>query len=184
MKVAISRVASKIGGLDIVFANEDTGGLTPLGCADLNVFETIIRTNLTSVFFALQAALPHLRDGGSVVLNSSAHAVVGAPGYSAYAASKAGVRAMTRVLTSELSHRNIRVNVLTPAAATTPIWDRRAPGVASCEALERRIADADEAARSVLFLASDESSLIKAAEIVIGGRPTEYGQSASTADPA
>src|SRR5208283_1129195 len=106
---AVSRVAEALGGLDIVFANAGIGASTPLGATDPAVFETVIRTNLTGVFFTLQAALPHLRDGGSLILSGSVHAVLGAPGYSAYAASKAGVRAMTRVLASELSPRNWRV---------------------------------------------------------------------------
>jgi NAD(P)-dependent dehydrogenase (short-subunit alcohol dehydrogenase family) len=184
---AVSRAARALGGLDIVFANAGVAGSTPLGGTDPAVFEAVIRTNLTGVFFTLQAALPHLRDGGSVILNGSVHAVMGVPGYSAYAASKAGVRAMTRVLASELSPRNIRVNIVTPGATSTPIWDRVAPSAQARAALEARIADGiplgkigrpEEVARIVLFLASDDASNIHAAEIVVDGGATGAPQGA------
>jgi NAD(P)-dependent dehydrogenase (short-subunit alcohol dehydrogenase family) len=60
------------------------------------MFESVIKTNLTSVFFTVQAALPHLNDNASVILNGSVISVLGNPGYSAYAATKAGVRSMAR----------------------------------------------------------------------------------------
>lgn len=181
LSAAVSRAAHTLGGLDIVFANAGISGSTPLGGTDPAVFEAVIHTNLTGVFFTLQAALPHLRDGGSLILIGSVHAVLGAPGYAAYAASKAGVRAMTRVLASELSPRNIRVNIVTPGAASTPIWDRVAPNATARAALELRLADGiplgrigrpEEVARTVLFLASDDASNIQAAEIVVDGGTT------------
>jgi NAD(P)-dependent dehydrogenase (short-subunit alcohol dehydrogenase family) len=138
----------------------------------------VLRTNVTGAFFTLQAALPHLRDGGSLVLNGSVHAVLGMPGYSAYAASKAAVRAMTRVLASELAPRGIRVNVVVPGATRTPIWERIAPADDARAALEARIAndiplghlgEADDVARAVLFLASDDSRNVTAAELVVDG---------------
>ena len=100
-------------------------GGTPLGGATLETFENVIRTNITAVFFTVQAAVPHLNDGASIILNGSVISVLGNPGYSAYAASKAGVRAMARVMASELSPRGIRVNVVSPGAIRTPIWGAR-----------------------------------------------------------
>jgi NAD(P)-dependent dehydrogenase (short-subunit alcohol dehydrogenase family) len=178
LSAAVARAARALGGLDIVFANAGISATTKLGETDPAVFEGVIRTNLTGVFFTAQAALPHLRDKGAIILNGSVHAVLGAPGYAAYAASKAGVRAMTRVLASELSPRGIRVNIVTPGAASTPIWDRVAPDAAARATLEARIAanvplgrigEAEEVARAVLFLASDDASNLQAAEIVVDG---------------
>ncbi len=82
---------------------------------------------MTGVFRTIQVAAPHLREGSSVILNGSVHAVLGAPGYSAYAASKAAVRAITRVLAAELAPRGIRVNQVTPGGTSTPIWGRCGP---------------------------------------------------------
>jgi NAD(P)-dependent dehydrogenase (short-subunit alcohol dehydrogenase family) len=121
-KLRSSRRSPKFGKLDIVFANAGIAGGTPLGSATLETFEKVISTNITAVFFTVQAAVPHLNDGASIILNGSVISVLGNPGYSAYAASKAGVRAMARVMASELSPRNIRVNVVSPGAIRTPIW--------------------------------------------------------------
>ena len=96
--MAIAKAAEHFGKLDILFANAGIPGHTPVGSASLDVFEQVIRTNLTAVFFTVQAALPHLNDGASIILNGSVISVLGNPGYAAYAASKAGVRAIARVL--------------------------------------------------------------------------------------
>jgi NAD(P)-dependent dehydrogenase (short-subunit alcohol dehydrogenase family) len=94
-------------------------------------FDEIIRTNLTAVFFTVQAAATHLNEGASIILNGSVHAVMGVPGYSAYAATKAGVRPMSRNLASEFAPRGIRVNQVTPGATRTPIWLPFAPTVSA-----------------------------------------------------
>ena len=178
---AFATAAERFGKLDIVFANAGIGGRTPLGSTTLTAFEDILRSNVTAVFFTVQAALPYLNDGASIILNGSVHAVLGAPGYAAYAASKAGVRALTRVLASELSPRRIRVNMVTPGATRTPIWKGSAPDAAALTALESRVArgiplarwgEADEVAKSVLFLASDDAANVQAAEIVVDGGTT------------
>src|SRR5262249_56736275 len=106
-------------------------GLTPVGKAAVESFEDIVRTNFTGAFFTVQAALPHLADRASIVLNGSVHATLGLPGYTAYAGSKAAVRAMVRHLASELPPRGIRVNQVTPGAARTPIWGPNAAAVAA-----------------------------------------------------
>jgi NAD(P)-dependent dehydrogenase (short-subunit alcohol dehydrogenase family) len=85
----IATVVEKVGNLDIVFANAGIAGSTPVGKTTLAAFEEVLKTTLTGVFFIVQAAAPYLNNGASVVLNGSVHSVLGAPGYSAYAASKA-----------------------------------------------------------------------------------------------
>ena len=181
LEAAAAKIAGAFGGIDIVFANAGISGSTPLGQTTLDAFETIIRTNVTSVFFTVQAALPHLKSGASIVLNGSVHAVLGMPGSSAYAASKAAVRAMTRNLAAELSPKGIRVNIVVPGAARTPIWANRAPTPEAMDALAAgisraiplgRIGEADEVAKAVLFLASDDASNVQATEIVVDGGMT------------
>src|SRR3954465_2666498 len=173
-EAAIKQAVAKFGKLDIVFANAGIAGGTPLGSATLETFEKVISTNITAVFFTVQAAVPHLNDGASIILNGSVISVLGNPGYSAYAASKAGVRAMARVMASELSPRGIRVNVVSPGAARTPIWNGAAPTADAFAVLERRIsrgtplgriAEADHIAKTVLFLASDDAAHVQSAEI-------------------
>ncbi len=92
IEAAFAAAAARFDKLDVVFANAGVGGASPLGQTSLAAFEHIVRANLTAPFFTVQAALPHLRDRASVILNGSVHAVMGVPGWSAYAAAKGGVR--------------------------------------------------------------------------------------------
>jgi NAD(P)-dependent dehydrogenase (short-subunit alcohol dehydrogenase family) len=180
-EIAIRQVVEKFGKLDIVFANAGIPGQTALGSASLATFEQVIRTNLTAVFFTVQAALPYLNDGASIVLNGSVISVLGSPGYSAYAASKAGVRAMARVMVSELSPRGIRVNVVAPGAIRTPIWGPATATPEAEKAFEARIGlttplrglgEPEHVANTVLFFASDEAAHITGQELFIDGGAT------------
>ena len=98
LEAAVKQGAEKFGKYDVLFANAGIPGQTPVGGTTLAAFENVIRTNLTGVFFTVQAVAPYLNDGASIILNGSVISVLGNPGYSAYAASKAGVRAMARVI--------------------------------------------------------------------------------------
>jgi NAD(P)-dependent dehydrogenase (short-subunit alcohol dehydrogenase family) len=181
-KDVLKQVGEKFGKLDIVFANAGIAGSTPVGSTAEELFEEVIRVNLTSVFFTVQDALPLLNDGGSVILNGSVIGTLGQPGYSAYSASKAGVRALARTLAADLSPRNIRVNVVAPGATKTPIWGRggrRSPEETG--ELAKKIAaqiplgrwgEADEIAKAVLFLASDDSSYVQGIELFVDGGST------------
>jgi NAD(P)-dependent dehydrogenase (short-subunit alcohol dehydrogenase family) len=178
---AVAKAVEKFGKLDIVFANAGISASTPVGGTALATFESVLKTNITAVFFTVQAAAPHLRDGASIILNGSVISVLGNPGYAAYAASKAGVRAMARVMASELSPRGIRVNVVSPGGTTTPIWNRTAPTPEAIAALEARISKTiplgrfgkpEEVAKAVLFLASDDASNVQGAEIFVDGGAT------------
>ena len=180
-KAAVAQAVKAFGKLDVVFANAGIPGNTPIGGTTLAAFESVLRTNITAVFFTVQAVAPYLNDGASIILNGSVISVLGNPGYAAYAASKAGVRAMARVMASELSPRRIRVNVVSPGAARTPIWNGAAPTAEAFAALDKRISrsipmgrlgEPEEIARTVLFLASDDASNIQAAEIFVDGGST------------
>jgi NAD(P)-dependent dehydrogenase (short-subunit alcohol dehydrogenase family) len=180
-EAAIAQAVAKFGRLDVVFANAGIAGGTPLGATTLETFEKVIRTNITAVFFTVQAAVPHLNDGASIILNGSVISVLGNPGYSAYAASKAGVRAMARVMASELSPRNIRVNVVSPGAIRTPIWGAAVATPEAEKAFEKRIAaitplgrigEPDHISKTVLFLASDDAAHVQGQELFVDGGAT------------
>ncbi|HXU69260.1 MAG TPA: glucose 1-dehydrogenase [Polyangia bacterium] len=187
-EVVVGKVVERFGGLDVLFANAGIAAPTPLGEATVESFEEVLRVNVTGVFFTVQAAARHLREGGSVILNGSVHSVMGQPGRAAYAASKAAARSLARTLASELAPRRIRANIVVPGATRTPIWDRSAPSVEAMKALEARwsrmiplgrMVEAEEIAQAVLFLASDDAAMITGAEIVVDGGATEapYGAS-------
>jgi NAD(P)-dependent dehydrogenase (short-subunit alcohol dehydrogenase family) len=181
MEKVIAATVEKFGNLDVVFANAGIASSTPVGTTTVEAFEEIMRVNVTSIFFLVQAASPYLNEGASVIFNGSIMSVSGRPGFSAYAASKASLRAMARVMASELSSRKIRVNVVTTGSTATPIWSSVAPTPEAFDVLYKRVAsgiplarmsEAKEIANVALFLASDESSFIQAAEIVADGGAT------------
>src|ERR1700749_1842154 len=180
-EAAIKKGVEKVGKLDIVFANAGIPGGTPVGGTKLEAFEQVLRTNITAVFFTVQAAVAHMNDGGSIILNGSVISVLGNPGYAAYAASKAGVRAMARVMASELSPRGIRVNVVAPGAIRTPIWGAAIATPEAEKAFEKRIGmttplgrigEPDHISKTVLFLASDDSAHVQGQEIFVDGGAT------------
>ncbi|HMC48375.1 MAG TPA: SDR family oxidoreductase [Caballeronia sp.] len=174
----IKQVSDAYGSLDIVFANAGISGPTPLGGTTAAAFEAILRTNLTAVFLTVQAALPLMSAGGSIVLNGSVMRELGRAGTAAYAASKAGITGMAKVFAGELVQRGIRVNTVIPGGTRTPIWTRGARAGATIDGTEQalspaipmgRFAAAEEVAEAVAFLASDGASGITAAEIVVDG---------------
>jgi NAD(P)-dependent dehydrogenase (short-subunit alcohol dehydrogenase family) len=175
---AVRAAGERFGHLDIIVANAGVAGTTPLGSTSSEQFGRILATNVTGVFLTVQAAAPYLRPGASVVLIGSVHAELGMPEYAAYAASKGAVRAMGRVLASELSQAGVRVNVVVPGATRTPLWSRMTQNPDALTALEPRmvravptgrISETEEIANTILFLASDEATNIQAAEIVVDG---------------
>ncbi|RED59297.1 glucose 1-dehydrogenase [Cohnella lupini] len=179
MDAAVAAAIDKFGKLDVIFANAGIAGSTPLGKTTMEAFDEIMKTNVTGAFFTVQAALPQLKSGASVILNGSVLASLGLSGNAAYAASKGAVRSMVRALASELSPRGIRVNMVVPGATVTPIW-----GETTGDALTKleaslapsiplnRMGNPDEIANAVLFLASDESSFVHGTEIVVDGGAT------------
>lgn len=178
------QLAKDFGKLDIVFANAGISGKTPTGDADEAVFENIIHINLTGAFLTANSAAPLLNDGGTIIFNASVHNYLGQAGMAAYAASKGGLRAMARSIAADLAPRGIRVNVVSPGATKTPIWGRGHRANASPEERGQlaaflsslvpleRWGEAQEIAKSVLFLASDDSSYVNAIELLVDGGMT------------
>jgi NAD(P)-dependent dehydrogenase (short-subunit alcohol dehydrogenase family) len=176
--VVVKKISEAFGTLDVVFANAGISGATPLGSTTLEAFESIVRTNLTSVFFTVQGVLPLLKEGSTVILNGSVMRELGSPGSSAYSASKGAITSMAKVFASELAPKGIRVNTVIPGATRTPIWSRGSRAGSSIDATEKamapripmgRFSDPEELAQAVMFLASNASSGMTAAEIVVDG---------------
>jgi len=177
IEAAAAAAAKEFGKLDILVANAGIGGVTPLGNTTRADFDRIIETNLTGVFFTVQAALPYLADGASVILIGSVHARLGMPQWGAYAATKGALQALGKVMAAELAPRRIRVNLVSPGATRTPIWGPPENLVV----LEKRIAaatplvrlsEAEEVAKAALYFASDDSSNVTATELMVDGGAT------------
>src|SRR3981189_3519490 len=128
--VLFATIKEKFGLLDIVFANAGIGNMGSIEETSEATFDEVLRTNVTGAFLTIQAALPLLRTGASIILNGSIAPIVGFPnGAGFYAASKGGLHAMSRSMAGELAPRGIRINVVAPGFIQTPIWER-VPGPA------------------------------------------------------
>ena len=123
-------------------------------------------------------ALPLFTDGGSIILNASIVASKALEARSVYSASKAAVRSFARGWTTELTHRKIRVNVISPGPIETPIRDKVGGTREQIEQFKAKVLAAtpmgrmgtpDEVARAVVFLASDDSSYITGTELFVDG---------------
>ncbi|KXU82787.1 short-chain dehydrogenase [Paraburkholderia monticola] len=187
LDLAFAQVGRHFQHIDILFANAGIVCSTPLEDTSGDLFARVLTINVAGSFYTVQAALPYLRAGASIILIGSIVATMGVAGFSAYAASKAGISGMARALASELAPRGIRVNTLVPGPTRTPIWNSIAHTEAEFQALEKnllrtipigRLNEADEIAQAALFLASDRSSSMQASEIVIDGGASRAPQGA------
>jgi NAD(P)-dependent dehydrogenase (short-subunit alcohol dehydrogenase family) len=160
------------GHLDVVVANAGRGAFSPITEITEELVDEVFALNLKAVLFTVQKALPLMRDGGSIIITSSIASVKGFPGRTAYAASKAGLRAFARVWTTELKGRKIRTNLLTPGPVKTP-QTARLPREAIDQVVSSvplgRIAEVEEIANAALFLASDESAFVTGSELFADG---------------
>src|SRR5207302_1006373 len=111
-RTGLARIAGQLGGIDVLHVNAGVGGFAAVHEVTEEFWDSVHGVNLRGAFFAVQAALPHLRDGGSIVITGSIGAVLALPGNVVYAAAKAGLRQVARILAAELLPRRIRVNVV------------------------------------------------------------------------
>jgi NAD(P)-dependent dehydrogenase (short-subunit alcohol dehydrogenase family) len=138
----------------------------------LATWRDVINTNLTAAFLGAKYQVPAMRAGGSLIFTSSfvGH-TVGMPGMGAYAASKAGMIGLVLTLAAELGPAGIRVNAILPGGTLTglaPATEEARAFVRSIHAL-KRMAEPDEIARSVLYLASDASSFTTGTAMLVDG---------------
>src|SRR5437764_11772460 len=125
-RAALARNADGVGGSDVLHVNAGVGGFATVPEVTEEFWDSVHGVNLRGAFFAVQAALPHLRDGGSIVITGSIGALLALPANAVYAAAKAGLRAVARILAAELLPRRIRVNVVSAGPPETEVFQRAA----------------------------------------------------------
>jgi NAD(P)-dependent dehydrogenase (short-subunit alcohol dehydrogenase family) len=177
-KTLVDVAVERFGGVDIAFNNAGTLGVVgPIAELSLEAWRATLDTNLTAAFLGAKHQLPALveRGGGSMIFTSTFVGYsAGFPGLAAYAASKAGLIGLTRVLAAEFGSAGVRVNAILPGGTDTPMGqtvantDEARSFVAGLHAL-KRMALPEEIARSVLYLASDQSSFVTGAAMLVDG---------------
>ena len=173
--------AEKFGKIDVVVANAGGavtgatfGSVADIGEAD---YDKTMDLNLKSVYFTVHKALPYMNNGGSIILIGSNAAHRAYPSFSLYGAAKAAVIHFAKGFSNDLLSRKIRVNVISPGTTDTPVFDRFVP-VEQLEAVKQywagvmpigRIGQPSDIGKTAVFLASDDSSFMLGAELLVDG---------------
>jgi len=174
-----AEVSKKLGKIDVLFVNAGIYKFAPLSGTTESLYDEIFDINAKGAYFTIQKALPFLNDGASIILNTSIAGVKGVANATAYSATKAALRSLTRTIAAELAERGIRVNAVSPGPIDTPAGFERS-GL-SKEAMEgwvkeivaqvplKRIGRPEEIAGAVALLASSDASYMKGSEVTVDG---------------
>lgn len=165
-------IRARSGRLDILV---NSSGVAEHASLEETTEEHIDRAfglNVRAMVLTVQQAVRHMGEGGAIVLIGSIAGGMANPGYGTYSASKAAVRAYARTWNTELAPRGIRVNTLSPGPTDTPMFDQVDDALRqalSAQIPARRLGYPDEVAAAALFLASEDSTYVSGAELVIDG---------------
>ena len=171
-------VSTEKGVVDIIVSN---AGLTEQASIDSLTpehFDKTFNLNARAPVFLVQKLLPLMTGGGSIILVGSGMHVMGIPGHTAYAATKAALRSYVRTWAAEFKSRGIRANTLSPGVTDTPMLDSQSSGLGQRESVVDmylsmiplgRLGRAEEIAGAAVFLASDQSSYMTGADLMVDG---------------
>jgi len=172
----LAKALATFGKVDILVNNAGVLLFKTLLDTSKADYERVLGINLMGAFLGIKAVAPHMieRGSGSIVNVSSVDGMKGANGLGAYSSSKWGLRGLTRVAAMELGHKGVRVNSIHPGGIDTAMGNPYAESRSEVNKRYtmvpmQRVGDPIEAARTSLFLASDDSSYLCGAEIAVDG---------------
>jgi NAD(P)-dependent dehydrogenase (short-subunit alcohol dehydrogenase family) len=172
--------SEKFGKINVVVANAGAGTVGTVASIGEADFDRTIDLNLKSVYFTVHKALPYMNDGGSIILIGSNAAHRAYPNFTLYGAAKAAVIFFAKAFSSDLLDRKIRANVITPGTTDTPAFEKFVPAE-QIEGIKKhfgsempigRIGQPSDIGKTAVFLASDDSSFMLGAEILVDGGMT------------
>ncbi|MDP5100624.1 MAG: SDR family oxidoreductase [Nonlabens sp.] len=178
-KRLIAETTAAYGKIDALFVNAGVAQFRPSEQIDEEFFDVQFNTNIKGPAFLIKEAIPQLKDGASVIFNTSIVHNKGFEGSGVYSATKGALRSYARVLTTELAPRGIRVNSVAPGPIGTPIYSKM-EGMTAEQVQDmgasfaqnvplKRFGEPTEIASAVLWLASDASSFVNGIELAIDG---------------
>ncbi len=181
VRQCVARTVDRWGKIDVLFSNAGNFGVVaPITEYPEEVFDSVLAVHVKGAFLAAKHALPHMNNGGSIIITSSIVGVKGDPGVCAYITAKHAQVGLMRVLAKEAAARNIRVNTIHPGPVDNEFQlnvEKNLSGVLGRNATAffneiiplRRHVRAEEVARSVLYLASDASSFTTGSLLMVDG---------------
>jgi NAD(P)-dependent dehydrogenase (short-subunit alcohol dehydrogenase family) len=174
----VEKVKKLHGKVDILLINAGVGLFFPLEAATEAQFDQVMNINFKGAYFTLSKFLPLLNEGSSVILLSSVSATTGMANSSVYSPSKAALNSLVKVASTELAPRKIRVNSVSPGPIDTPILEKTGLDEAAREGFVtafktrvplKRFGTAEEVAKLVAFLGSDDATFITGGDYVVDG---------------
>ena len=183
----VKETVVRFGGLDALVCNAGIGGEGSLRELDVDVWDDVLRTNLTGAFLMCRAAIDHLAERrGAIVTISSAAGLRASPESLAYCSSKAGLQMLTQCLAVDHGPEGVRVNCVAPGWVRTPMADEEmdalgdrlgtgrdgAYDACTADIPLRRAASAEEVAATVAWLVSDDASYVNGVVLPVDGGHT------------
>ena len=177
----VSETVAQWGKIDVLFSNAGNfGTVAPITDYPEDVFDSVLAVHVKGTFLTAKHAVPHMNDGGSIIITSSVAGVSGDPGVYGYITAKHAQIGLMRVLAKELAGRNIRVNTVHPGPVDNGFQlnvEKKLGELIGRDGTQffnelvplHRHARPDEVARSVLFLASDASSFTTGSLLMVDG---------------
>jgi NAD(P)-dependent dehydrogenase (short-subunit alcohol dehydrogenase family) len=187
MEAMYAEVMRLCGRLDVVVANAGVGDGAALGSITEAQFDFITGVNLKGVLFTVQAALPHLKPGGTAVIIGSTASIQAQQELSVYGATKAGLRMFVCTWIQGLKRSGIRINMLSPGAIDTPSLRKALADASGPENVNAnvkwtgegnplgRLGDPGEIGKAAVFVSSNHSSFITGVELFADGGVAQSG---------
>lgn len=182
-KEDMEKVAEKIknekGKLDILIANAGIGNYIAIENVTLEEFNRVMYTNVLGTYYCAQVCLPLMKEGSTIILNTSVTASLGLPNFSLYIAAKSAMKSFIHTWTNELRDRKIRVNALAPGIIPTdaagkelgrdPQKEKELQEYRATLIPANRVGNVKDISNAAIFLGSDESSYVNGIELLVDG---------------
>ena len=170
----VDRAVTHLGGLDILVNNAGITTVTEFATMDVQEYDRLFAVNVRAMFVAIQQALPSLQQSehAAVVNTTSGHGIAGFPGFTAYAATKGAIIALTRQLAIELAPRGVRVNAIGPGFVEVPRYFELKgydPALSGSLIPMGRVGTPEDVAGGVVYLVSDAASWVTGQVLFVDG---------------